>query len=165
MKNREGAAGQDAAPPCYLLLARSLLARSRALQSMPPNPLISTPSHCGLLAPSLESTASTWLLRVLGEDQRWEGSASELAGRCGMSPVAISRAIAAPKVTVELASWWPASTQLSPSFGRLLRRHRGRRGSGQQEGGEGGAEDSGSGPEGSIIAPGRVADERRYHGA
>ena len=47
---------------------------------------------------------ATKVLRVLGEDQRWEGSASDLADRCGMSPVAISRAIAAPKVTVALAS-------------------------------------------------------------
>mgnify|MGYP003325570522 CR=1 FL=1 len=51
--------------------------------------------------------AMPWLasrvLKVLGDNERWQGTPAELAGRCGMSPVGMSRAIFAPKVSVALA--------------------------------------------------------------
>jgi hypothetical protein len=45
------------------------------------------------------------VLRVLGEDQRWEGSASELAAIIGSrTPTGLSRALGTPKVTGALSA-------------------------------------------------------------
>ena len=73
------------------------LYRRRGLTLKPPT--TPEPVHLGPTP-----LVATKVLRVLGEDQRWEGSASELADRCGMSPVASSRALAAPKVSAALGS-------------------------------------------------------------
>ena len=44
------------------------------------------------------------VLKVLGDNERWQGTPAELAGRCGMSPVGMSRAIFAPKVSAALGA-------------------------------------------------------------
>ena len=61
------------------------------------------------------------VLQVLGEAQQWEGSASELADRCGMNPMAISRALAAPKVSVALALAGVIASRGYRGKGRVLR--------------------------------------------
>ena len=61
------------------------------------------------------------VLRVLGEDRRWEGSASDLADRCGVSPFGIGRALTAPKVSAALASAGVVTRRGCRGNGRVLR--------------------------------------------
>ena len=75
------------------------LYRRRGMTLAPPVVTAQEPVHRGA-TPVLVNK----VLRVLGEDQRWEGTATELADRCGMSAVGISRALGAPKVTAALSA-------------------------------------------------------------
>jgi hypothetical protein len=62
------------------------------------------------------------VLRVLGEGQRWEGSASELAAMIGTrTPTGLSRALGTPRVVAALAAAGVTVERGYRGNGRVLR--------------------------------------------
>jgi hypothetical protein len=94
------------------------LYRQRGLTLVPPAP----PEHQPRRVPV--PSIARQVVSLLGQDQRWEGSPSELADQCGMSPVAVSKALAAPKVTAALGAVGVTASRGYRGKGRVLRLER-----------------------------------------
>jgi len=93
--------------------------RQRGMTLKPPT-ITPEPVHRGPMP-----LAAKKVLRVLGEDQRWEGSASELAAMIGnRTPTGLSRLLGTPKVSAALASAGVTASRGYRGNGRVLRLER-----------------------------------------